>query len=55
MDPLGNPILENVGNGNYKDRIGQKVNQKGYMIDKDGNIINKNGKIMFAKELLDNE
>lgn len=55
MDPLGNPILENVGNGNFKDRVGQKVNQKGYMIDKDGNIVNKNGKVMFAKELLDNE
>jgi len=55
MDPLGNPILENVGSGEFKDRVGQKVNQKGYMIDKDGNIVNKNGKIMFGKELLDNE
>ena len=55
MDPLGNPILENVGDGSYKDRVGQKVNQKGYIIDRDGNIVNKNGKVMFKKELLDNE
>ena len=25
------------------------------MIDKDGNVINKEGRIMFKKELLDNE
>jgi hypothetical protein len=55
MDPLGNPILENLGNGKYKDRIGQWVNSKGYMIDSEGNIVNKEGRIMFRIELLDNE
>ena len=37
------------------DRVSQKVIQKRYMTDKDGNIVNKNAKVMFAKELLDNE
>lgn len=55
MDPLGQPILEKEGDGEFKDRAGQKVNSKGYMIDRDGNIINKDKKIMFPKKLLDNE
>lgn len=55
MDPLGQPILEKQGDGEFKDRAGQKVNSKGYMVDRDGNIINKDKKIMFPKQLLDNE
>ena len=54
MDPLGQPILEKQGD-EFKDRAGQKVNSKGYMIDKEGNIINKNKKCMFPNALLDNE
>jgi len=45
VDPLGNPILENLGDGQYRDQKGQAVNAKGYLVDKNGNIINKNGKL----------
>jgi hypothetical protein len=34
MDPLGNPILEKDKNGNLIDRKGQRVNSRGYLIDK---------------------
>ena len=37
------------------DNNGQRVNSKGYLIDKDGNVINKEGRLMFMKKLLDNE
>ena len=47
VDPLGNPILENLGDGQYRDLKGQAVNAKGYLVDKNGNIINKNGKLQF--------
>jgi hypothetical protein len=33
MDPLGNPILDRDVNGNLVDRLGNKVNSKGYLID----------------------
>jgi hypothetical protein len=52
---LGNPILDKDANGKLIDRNGKIVNSKGYLIDKDGNVINKHGKVMFGKELLDNE
>lgn len=55
MDPLGQPILEKQGENDFKDRAGQKVNSKGYMIDREGNIVNKDKKIMFPNALLDNE
>jgi hypothetical protein len=55
MDPVGNPILDKDANGNLIDRQGKRVNAKGYLIDNKGNVINKNGKVMFEKELLDNE
>jgi len=55
MDPLGNPILDKDAKGNFIDRNGKRVNRKGYLIDADGNVINKHGKLMFEKELLDNE
>jgi len=55
MDPLGNPILDKDAQGNFIDRNGKRVNRKGYLIDADGNVINKHGKLMFEKELLDNE
>ena len=55
MDPLGNPILDKDAQGKLIDRNGKIVNSKGYLIDKDGNVINKHGKVMFGKELLDNE
>merc|ERR1711981_879035 len=54
-DPLGNPILDKDAQGNFIDRNGKRVNRKGYLIDADGNVINKHGKLMFEKELLDNE
>ena len=31
------------------------MNQKGYLVDKDGNVINKHGKVMFPKSLLDQD
>lgn len=31
------------------------MNRKGYLIDGDGNVINKHGRLMFEKQLLDNE
>jgi len=55
MDPVGNPILDKDANGNLIDRQGKRVNAKGYLIDNKSNVINKNGKVMFEKELLDNE
>lgn len=55
MDPLGNPILDKDDKGNLIDRQRKFVNQKGYLIDSYGNVINKNGKIVFKKEMLDNE
>merc|ERR1711981_350701 len=54
-DPLGNPILDKDAQGNFIDRNGKRVNRKGYLIDGAGNVINKYGRIMFEKELLDNE
>jgi hypothetical protein len=47
MDPLGNPILDKDASGNKVDRLGRKVNSKGYLIDNDGNVINKNDKKVF--------
>ncbi len=55
MDPLGNPILDRSPSGHLIDREGRRVNRKGYLIDTDGNVINKYGKIMFDKEILDED
>jgi len=30
------------------DKLGRRINQKGYLIDKQGNIINKDGKEIFT-------
>lgn len=43
MDPLGNPMLQKTADGQYLDNNGKNVNEKGYLIDKDGNIKNKRG------------
>ena len=53
-DPLGNPILDKL-NGQLIDRDRKRVNQRGYLIDEHGNVIDKYGKIMFDKEILDEE
>ena len=55
MDPLGNPILDKNARGEFFDREGRRVNQRGYLIDNEGNVIDKNGKKMFDKEILDSE
>lgn len=55
MDPLGNPILDKNSKGELIDRDGVRVNSKGYFIDEQGNVIDKRGKIMFNKEILDDE
>ncbi len=55
MDPLGNPILDKGPQGEWIDRDGRRVNQRGYLIDKDGNVIDNRGKRMFEKEVLDSE
>jgi len=34
------------------DKIGRKVNAKGYLIDEKGNVIDKKGRVMFQKEAL---
>ena len=34
MDPIGNPILDKDSSGEYIDRNGKIVNQKGYLIIK---------------------
>ena len=40
VDPLGNPILSKGKNGELLDNKGRRVNQMGYLVDKNGNIIN---------------
>jgi hypothetical protein len=56
MDPLGNPILDKGQNpGEWLDRDGKLVNQRGYFIDSEGNVIDYLCKPMFEKEVLDSE
>ena len=55
MDPIGNPILDTDKQGKLIDRDGKVVNQRGYLIDEHGNVIDKRGKLMFNKEILDDE
>ena len=55
MDPLGNPILDKNATGELIDRDGKKVNARGYLIDNNGNVVDKNNKIMFDKDILDEE
>lgn len=55
MDPLGNPILDRTPSGQLVDRDGKLVNARGYLINQDGNVIDKYGKVMFDKEILDEE
>ena len=55
MDPLGNPILDKNAQGDLIDRDGKKVNKRGYLINVNGDVIDKYGKIMFDKDILDEE
>ena len=55
MDPLGNPILDKGPSGELLDRNGNRVNQRGYLVDSEGNVIDKLGKRMFENEILDAE
>jgi len=55
MDPLGNPILDKKPNGDLVDRDGRVVNKRGYLINANGDVIDKYGKVMFDKDILDEE
>lgn len=51
-DEKGNPIVLQDENGNYVDKQGRPVNEKGYLLDpKTGDVVeNDNNKKMFDKE-----
>lgn len=55
MDPLGNPILDRKPNGDLVDRDGRVVNKKGYLVNAKGDVIDKYGKVMFDRDILDEE
>lgn len=55
-DPRGDIILEKDSKGNFVDKKGRPVNDKGYLIDKDGNIIDHKGNKIWDKDhLYENE
>ena len=41
--------------GRYWDKLGREVNQRGYLVDKDGNVINQDGEILFYKHQLNED
>lgn len=51
----GNPILEKQPNGQYLDKNGKQVNQRGYLTDRYGNVIDVHGHLMFDKAVLEND
>ena len=55
MDPLGNPILERSEYGYNIDKQCKRVNPRGYFCDEAGNIVDKKGKVMFNKDILDQD
>lgn len=52
MDPTGVPMLVRDSNGIFVDKLGRRVNTKGYLVDKSGNVIDVRGKVTFEKHLL---
>lgn len=55
MDPQGNAILDKNGDKGFFDKRNRKVNKLGYLIDSNGNVIDQHGKLMFEKNVLDDE
>ena len=53
-DANGNIIPQRGSAGVLTDNVGRRVNEKGYLIDKDGNIIDREGRKIFLKEHLKN-
>ena len=52
-DDTGKIITKNSKDG-LIDNLGRRVNEKGYLIDKQGNIVDVNGKQLWKKEHLKN-
>jgi hypothetical protein len=48
----GQPILKIVGN-TLLDKQGRLVNKRGYLVDKKDNVIDIRGKLVFEKNLLE--
>jgi len=52
----GTPVLKKSTSGSgYLDRKGRLVNIRGYLIDKQGNVVDHHGKIMFEKNVLEED
>jgi glutathione peroxidase-family protein len=52
LDKNDEPKLYLDSNDEYMDNNGTKVNQSGYLIDKDYNVIDRYGYVIFEKHLL---
>ena len=52
MNSTGNPVLSKGKHGGFIDRQKRVVNQRGYLIDKDGNVIDSHGNEVFDRAIL---
>ena len=39
----------------FVDKKGRLVNNRGYLVDRNGNIVDINGKVMFEKQVLEED
>lgn len=52
----GTPMLKKTPSGTgFVDKKGRLVNNRGYLIDKNSNVVDINGKIMFEKQVLEED
>lgn len=53
LNATGQPVLSKGKHGGFQDKKTRIVNQKGYLIDKDGNVIDYRGSLVFDKAVLE--
>lgn len=55
IDNEGNNVIIKGKDGKLNDRMGSKVNKRGYLIDQEGNIVTKKGVKVFRKDEVDSD
>lgn len=55
IDDEGNNLIVKAADGKLNDRVGKKVNTRGYLTDVEGNIVTKKGVIIFRRDEIDSE
>jgi hypothetical protein len=55
IDDDGNHLIVKGAEGKLNDRIGSRVNNRGYLVDIEGNVVTKKGTLIFRRDEIDSD